>query len=297
MAIIRSEEKSSLQKRTAMPSGQCSLMATSMVARAVLAHSPALAKHDGYTAHPLLTQFAHRNSGHCHKQTHLQIAELLIPNKIRLFRDAILRDECQKVQDLLDSDPDLIHSEFTAGRGIAQAIHHWNSTAVGQLLLNAGANIEALTTLGESPISIQLRFGSINGVRFLLEHGANPNNGARGHMPTDSMVELIALLLDHGWDINNGQLLHDANHGHGNRVQTWLEFGADPNSCNENGQSTLHLIAASGVGRDAIRTLVAAGADINARDNDGQTPLDLARGASRQIAMNELVELGAEDNA
>ena len=266
-------------------------------ARSLILGNPSFANQEGYSAHPLLTQFISHNKGHCYKQAHLQIADMLIPDSIRSFRDAILQDEVHNVQELLGSDANLVHSEFTAGRGIAQAIHHWKSVAMGELLIDAGANMEAMTTLGESPLTMQLRFGTVDGVRFLLDRGANPNNGTGGHMPSESMDELIALLIDHGWDINNGQLLHDANHGHGARVQTWLRFGADPKLCDDNGQSALHLIAASGIGRAAIEALVAAGADIDARDNDGRTPLDLARLASKKTAKDVLTVLGAESNA
>lgn len=256
-----------------------------------MASNPSLVKHDGYAAHPLLTAFVNRNNGHCHKQSHLQIADLLIAEEIRPFRDAIMHDMIDDAIRLLRADGNLIHAEFTAGRGIAQAIHHWKSVAMGRILVDAGANIEALTTLGETPLSLQLRFGTVNGVRFLLEQGANPNNGARGHMPTASMAELIPLMLSHGWDINNGQMLHDAKHGHGSRVQVWLRFGADPNSRNADGQTALHLIARTGRGRAAIQALAAAGATIDARDNDGRTPLDWARDASQQTAADELVAL------
>ena len=33
-------------------------------------------------------------------------------------------------------------------------------------------------------------------------------------------------------DCNNGQMLHDANHGLGTRVKTWLKYGANPNEKN-----------------------------------------------------------------
>ena len=42
--------------------------------------------------------------------------------------------------------------------------------------------------------------------------------------------------------------------------------------------------------------LVDAGADVNACDDGGSTPLDLARSASRQTAARELVKLGAREN-
>ena len=140
---------------------------------------------------------------------------------------------------------------------------------------------------------MQIRFGTVEGVRFLLERGAHPNVGRGGHMRTAIMPECIELLLKYGWDINRGQLLHDANHGHGARVVTWLQYGADPNATTEQAQTALHLFAARGAGRDAIRALAAAGADLTARDQAGQTPLDLARQAKRRAAEETLRALGA----
>ncbi len=141
---------------------------------------------------------------------------------------------------------------------------------------------------------MQLRFGTIESVRFLLERGANPNNGYTKFMPSDTMTDLIELLLAHGWDINNNGMLHDANHGLGSRVRIWLRYGADPNAKRADGQTALHLFAKRGVGSEAIRALIKAGADINARDNEGNAPLDLAMLAKRQTASRELIASGAE---
>ena len=113
------------------------------------------------------------------------------------------------------------------------------------------------------------------------------------------MVERIQLLLAHNWDIAHSHqlMLHDANHGHGERVKIWIEFGANPNATNDIGQTALHLFAARGTGRDAIRALVNAGSDIHATDHEGQTALDLATKATRQTATEELLRPSAKSKS
>ena len=261
----------------------------------MLDQSPALLSQCGYKAHPLLREFVERNKGHCYQRSHLLIADLLIPENIRSFRTAVQSDQLSAVRTRIKEDAELVGAEFTAGRGIAQAIHHWTSPAIGQLLIESGSDIEAMTTRGETPLSMQQRFGTIEGVRVLLEHGANPNHGVSGFIPSSSMSEVIELLLTYGWDINRGQkILHDANHGHGARVVTWIEYGADPNVQDSDGRTALHLFAAKGTGREVIQKLVDAGADINALDGNGNSPLDLALMASGKAAAEELRALGAK---
>lgn len=254
-------------------------------ARQVLSTLPDIVEDDEYQAHHLLRAFVDSNSGHCYKKAHLKISELLIPDCVLTFRDAVTEDKVADVQAMLVSDPQLVNAEFTAGRGIAQAIHHFRSVGMATVLLDAGANINARTTvhhLGDTSVGIQLRFGTVEAVEFLLSRGANPNGGMLKFMRVESMPVLVPILLRHGWDIDEGRdvrtlLHHDAGHGHTQKIRILLSHGADPNTRDVNGQTALHLVAAKRRSEAAIRLLTEAGAQLDAKDGNGKTPLHYAR--------------------
>lgn len=246
---------------------------------------------DGYSAHPYVRSFVDRNHGHCYRESHRQIADLLTPDVVNEFRDAVVEDRIDGVRMQLANDRQLANSDLMAGRGIARPVHHWKSESVARLLIDANAELGVLTTRGESPLEMQIRFGTVENVRFLLNAGVDPNFGVRCCVPTHSMVEVIELLLEHGWKINSEMLLHDANHGYAKRVAKWLKYGADANATAADGSTALHCFAARGTGADAIRALVEAGADLDAMDDQCRTPLELARTASQRVAERVLVEL------
>ena len=73
-------------------------------------------------------------------------------------------------------------------------------------------------------------------------------------------------------------------------------LGADINAKDNNGETPLHSAADAGHA-DIIRALVELGADINAQDEDGETPLHRARENENSEAVQTLLELGAKESA
>jgi ankyrin repeat protein len=149
--------------------------------------------------------------------------------------------------------------------------------------------------------------GLVETVRFLLEHGADPNVAVRS--------------------INPGQtaLLAAASRGHANVVDLLLEHGADPLALddpsgfaaieyaitNENAAIVRSLLSAGappkfrrlsfdrGGGAEAqavVRELIEHGFDINKRDDWGRTPLMWAAAHTPLETVQFLIDAGADVN-
>ena len=91
------------------------------------------------------------------------------------------------------------------------------------------------------------------------------------------------------------QPIHDAaREGNGDDIRRILK--ADPKQREARtamGSTPLHL-AAGNPDTSAMKALIAAGADVNARDNDGATPLHMAAYASRPKNTQLMLEAGAD---
>ncbi|MGL4463239.1 MAG: ankyrin repeat domain-containing protein [Planctomycetia bacterium] len=85
-----------------------------------------------------------------------------------------------------------------------------------------------------------------------------------------------------------------AGEDHPEMIRLLADAGADVNAGDDRGHTPLHLAA----NPEAVEALVEVGADVNARSRDGGTPLHLAAGeADRADVMAALLEAGADAKA
>jgi Ankyrin repeats (3 copies) len=81
-------------------------------------------------------------------------------------------------------------------------------------------------------------------------------------------------------------------------VERLLKAGADVNAKNKNGWTPLHAAAGSNLSPAVLEVLLKAGADVNAKTADGVTPLHLAAANNPSPAVLEvLLKAGADPRA
>jgi ankyrin repeat protein len=150
-------------------------------------------------------------------------------------------------------------------------------TAMVQYLIERGANVQAKDMNGSTPLHEAVRHGYTSIVKLLLANKANINiQDSMGKTPLliitpqESRLEMYTLLLSKG---------------------------ANPNAKDLYGDTPLHITTMTGTDTKVLQILVDAGADFNERNKKGVTPLALSveRGDIEQIIF--FAKQGADINA
>ena len=173
----------------------------------------------------------------------------------------------------------------------ATALHwaaHWDDVEVADLLIDAGARVNAANDYGVVPLLLAATNGSTAMVARLLSAGADPNagdeNGATPLMfaARTGRIEVAEALLDRGAgvgvkDAAHGQtaLMWAASAGHPEVQRVLIRAGADVRAQSARGYTPL-LFAVRENHDASVRTLLDHGADINDAALDGTTSLVLA---------------------
>ncbi len=181
--------------------------------------------------------------------------------------------------------------EFTEDEFVRYVIG--NDIATVDLFLNAGMNPNAKNRDGNVALWFAAGKGHAEIVNKLLERGANPNlSGVKNRVAwvgavTTAQIPVLELLFKRGVDLNAragdnqetalifAVALSDENPNHKLIALRLLELGADPNLATKSGATAL-IIAAELCDLELTKALLAHGANVNFRSDNGNTPLTSA---------------------
>lgn len=165
-----------------------------------------------------------------------------------------------------------------------------------EYLLTAGARIEAKNFSGETPLMIAGKNGSSpETVAYLLQHGAsfssrdddgrtvlmhaagNENPAVLGWLLSERMGDIKALVsMKDEYRRNALSYLCGNPEADEGAVKRLISLGADVNAADSDGSTPLAFAVSSDLPLPVIKALVAAGAKVNVRDEYGTTPLMFA---------------------
>ena len=187
-----------------------------------------------------------------------------------------------------------------------------------QLLLELGVDVNAQDDVSATPLHLASYEGRVAIARVLLDRGASVNSkDNQGRTPLHSVAEgrylysmddstrVAQLLLERGADVNaldedNITPLHLASYYKKVEIaRVLLDGDAATNPTANQGRTPLHVVA-EGYSRDddvLAQLLLERGADIDAPDDDIQTPLHLASHFGRVRMAVVLLNAGANASA
>lgn len=170
---------------------------------------------------------------------------------------------------LLKNDPDLMDGDHRTALSYAACNGH---SAVVELLLENGANIDSRDCLFTTPLSYACQEGHTNIAGILIDN----------HVQVDSEdVE------------DRTPLSHAAEAGYAAILQLLLDNNAEVDSKDDEGQTPL-LIAVGEGHMDIVHLLLTHGADVNWKDFEKLTPLSYAVAEGHATIVQLLLENNAE---
>ena len=221
--------------------------------------------------------------------------------------------ECIEMLIRAGADVNATNSE---GLTPVMAATYYDNCECFQVLVVAGADVNKLNNNGRSALTIAIESGYSDSVHALVEAGADVNSSnKKGFTPLMIAAEngcndkCINILLNKGADVNKQN--HDgftalmlatlslrrsyykSKHYLSDSLKSLIAAGANLNLTNNKGQTALAMLMVSSSSTRLLQPLIQAGADVNIATSDGKTPLILATLYKHFLFIKELLSAGS----
>jgi uncharacterized protein len=186
---------------------------------------------------------------------------------------AIYQDDLELVSALVDAGAKINQSNEYGASTMGEAAMLGNVDIL-KVLLSNGADANLTNLEGEAPLMVVARAGNVAAAELLLKYDADIDareqwGGQTAAMWAAAQLQpaMLEALIAHGADIDLKSFARNWDHTMMNEPR--------PKDMNNGGFSPLHYAAREGCAA-CIRVLAEGGADLNAIDPDGVSPLNLA---------------------
>ncbi len=235
-----------------------------------------------------ITAYEHGISDKPRKIKSLRRIESKLEDEYDQFLDAIAKKDPTRARILLNKvfNPNLIQydHQYILIEAIGRVEASKRSHLIVKSLIDNGAKVNVLDSLGESPLWVASSCNHVEDVRLLLSHSAKIDSKDRNlespltAAARNGHTQIVKILLEHGANIETGYgypLFQAALHGHLDIVKVLLKMGAKIEG--SAGSLTPLMAAAEDGDSDVVKYLIAHGANVNARDENRDTALIRAK--------------------